>query len=369
MSYAELASRVPRAAGAAAYCSEAFRNRFAPFLVGLLVLASGITSAATVSMAIHGYLQSFFAVPQLPAALALIVLMSFISFRGIRESSSVNIVFTLLETSGLMLVLVAGYAFVWKGDLDLFANATLPDADWIPILGGATIAFYAFIGFEDLANLAEEAKNPSRDIPLAMVIAVAFSTVIYMAVLFVVLAVMTPAEAAASARPLLDVLVRSGLPMPAWGFSAIALFAIVNTGLANLVMASRLMYGMSSEKLLPEFLSRVHATRKTPWIAVIASMALCMLLVVSGGVTLMAQTTSLLLVLAFVFLHVSLILLRRRSPARPTFSAPRFTPYAGLIFCGLLLSQSPADAWFRAACIASAAAGLFALQKFPNHKT
>jgi amino acid transporter len=310
-------------------------------------------------MAIHGYLQALFDIPQVPAALLLIGLMSWVSFRGIRESSTVNIVFTAVEATGIGLVLVIGYHFVLGTGTSVLGQATLPAAGWGPVLAGATIAFYAFIGFEDLANLAEEAKNPSRDIPIAMVVSVSICTVLYMAVLFVVLAVMTPQEAAASPRPLLEVLTRAGFPMPPWGFSAIALFAIINTGLANLVMASRLMYGMAAEGLLPRVLTRVHERRRTPWVGVVAAMLLCATLVLSGGVTLMAQTTSLLLVLAFVCLHISLIVLRRRSPGAARFPVPQFVPWAGLVFCGLLLSQSPGEAYLRAGVIAAAAAVLY----------
>jgi basic amino acid/polyamine antiporter, APA family len=379
LSYAELSSRVPRAAGAAAYCAEAFRGArsgsraaadmdvgawrlgaFPPFLVGLLVLASGITSAATVSMAIHGYLQSIFPLPQIPAALALIALMSFISIRGIRESSGVNALFTCVEAAGLLMVLFVGYAFVFEKDLSVLTNASWPTGEWLPVLSGATIAFYAFIGFEDLANLAEEAKNPSRDIPRAMVISVAVCTVVYMAVLFVVLTVMSPEEAAASERPLLEVLTRAGFGLPPWAFAVIALFAIVNTGLANLIMASRLLYGMASDGLLPRSLAHVHPGRKTPWVAVLFAMALCAVLVLSGGTKLMAQTTSLLLVIAFLFVHISLIRLRRRpAPAEPIFSVPGFVPWLGLVFCVLLSTQSPREAYGRAAIVAVAAFALY----------
>ncbi len=366
LSYAELAARIPRAAGAAAYCAAAFRWRFIPFYVGILVLASGVTSAATVAIAIHGYLKVIFAVPELAAALWLIAAMSLVSFLGIRETSGVNILFTCIEASGLLLVVGAGYLHVFGNGIDLFANIEPPRGEWVGVLAGASIAFYAFIGFEDLANLSEEAKNPSRDIPRAMLVSIGVCTVVYLAVLFVVMAVMTPAEAARSERPLLEVLTRSGLAFPAWAFSLIALFAIVNTGLANLVMASRLLYGMATDALLPRVLARVHQGRRTPWVAVVVAMLLCAALVISGGVKVMAQTTSLLLVLVFLFVHVGLIVIRRREGNQAvagTLRVPWLTPYIGIVFCGLLFAQTALAAWQRAGIVSLVAIALFAVRR------
>lgn len=363
LSYAELASRVPRAAGAAAYAGEAFRGRLVPFLVGFLVLASGVASASTVSLAVHGYLTMILDVPQVAAAVALVLGMSLVSFLGIRESAGLNNVFTIVEAAGLALVLGVGARYIQGAHLDLFAHASMPHGDWLPVLSGATLAFYAFIGFEDLANLSEEAKNPSRDVPRAMIIAVSVCTVVYMAVLFVVLGVMTPADAAASERPLLEVLKRAGFPMPPAAFSVIALFAIVNTGMANLVMASRLLYGMAREGLLPARLAAVHERRQTPWIAVLVTMIICLVLVVSGGAKVLAQTTSLLLVIVFLVVHISLIILRRREKSAD-FRSPAAAPYVGIIFCLLLMSRSPSDAWMRAGIAILAGLAVYRMQRF-----
>ncbi len=348
LTYAELASRIPRAAGAAAYCAEAFPRPLIGYLVGFFVLASGVTSTAAVSLAFHGYLKVFLDIPQLPAALALILFMSWISFRGIRESTGLNNVFTLIEVSGLLTVIAYGLAYAARQPEGALLARLEPSHGVLPILSGATLAFYAFIGFEDLANLAEEARDPQRDIPRAILAAVAISTAIYLTVICVVLWAMTPDEAAKSTTPLLDVLRIAGSGIPAKVFAPVALFAVCNTGLANLVMASRLLYGMAGQGVVPAPLAAIHPVRRTPHRAVLAAMGLCVALVLTGGVTVMAQTTSLLLILVFAALHAALIVLRRRNPSPAgVFHAPAFAPYAGIGVCLLMASQAPGKAYGR----------------------
>lgn len=352
LAYAELCARVPRSAGAAAFAAEAFGGSLMPHLVGFFVLASGVTSAATVSLAAHGYLRSFVDLPPLVAALALIGLMALIAFVGVRESVAANNAFTVMEVSGLLLVIAVGLSFAFKRPAGDLLAALAPDAGPLAVLAGATLAFYAFIGFEDLANLAEEAKDPVRDIPRAILVSVAVSTVFYLVVVCVVLWSMTPAQAAVTPRPLLEVVRLSGFPLPDWCFAGVALFAIANTGLANFIMASRLLYGLGDQGLAPKILARVHETRRTPWVSILLAAAVTAVLVLTAGekgVALLAKTTAVLLMLAFLASHVSLIVIRRRAPAGPgVFSAPAFTPYAGIAACLLLLSQAPREAFLRA---------------------
>lgn len=364
LAYAELCARVPRSAGSAAFAAEAFAHPLVPFVVGLFVLMSGVTSAATVSLAVHGYLRSFFEVPQLAAALLLVGLMGLIAFWGVRESVGANNAFTVAELSGLLFVIVMGLSYAFRRPAGELLAALAPSASPLAVLSGATLAFYAFIGFEDLANLAEEAVDPVRDIPRAILVSVAVSTVLYLVVVFIVLWSMTPAQAAASPRPLLEVLRIAGSPLPEWCFSGIALFAVFNTGLANFIMASRLLYGLGEEGLAPAALTAVHPSRRTPWVAVLAAAALTALLVLTAGekgVALMAKTTALLLMLAFVSSHLSLIRLRRRPAGPGVFRAPGFTPYAGIAVAALMLSQAPRDAWLRAGAVLGAALLLWVL--------
>ncbi|MBI4248913.1 MAG: amino acid permease [Elusimicrobia bacterium] len=369
LSYAELTSRIPRAAGAAAFCGQAFRHPLLPHLVGFFVLASGLTSTTTVSLAVYGYLKIFIEIPQIPAAIALIAALSFINFWGIRESAAANNVLTVVEVLGVLLVIIVGLSHAAARPSAELLRALSPQAGLGEILAGATIAFYAFIGFEDLANLAEEAKAPSRDIPRAILTAVAVTTLLYLTVVCVVLWAMPPEQAAASERPLLDVLKIGGWGLPDRAFAPVALVAVLNTGLANLIMASRLLYGMAQEGWLPAGLARIHASRRTPWVAVLAAMLLCMVLVISAGaegVKTIAQTTSLLLMLAFLMVHLSLIAIRRRdenstlTSLEKGFRAPSFVPYAGVAACLLVASRAPLQAYLRAGFVALIAILIYA---------
>lgn len=352
LTYAELVSRHPVAAGAAAYCHRAFRSGGLAFVAGFLVLASGITSAAAVSHAFVGYLETFVAVPEIVASLALLVLISYVSYRGIRESSWLNLVLTSVELCGLLLIIAVGlyWAFGHPAEIGprLAPGADLP-ATLPAILGGATIAFFAYIGFEDTVNVAEEVRDPARVMPRAILIAIAVTTLIYLGVTAAALLTVPTAQLAASDAPLLEVLDAAGLGVPREAFSVVAILAITNTGLLNLIMASRLTYGMASEGLLPPVLARVHPVRRTPWVAVLAVLALAVGLALSGGTQALAQTTSLLLLSVFTLVHVALIVVKRREAAPPgAFRAPRWTPWVGAAACAGMTLTYPLEIYLRA---------------------
>lgn len=360
LTYAEFCSRVPKASGAAAFCEAAFRRPPLTFLIGFLVLASGLTSTATVSLAFQGYLSVFFTVPPAVAATGLILLITYIAWRGIGFAAWTNNVLTVLEACGLLLVISAGIWFLGSNRADVSLSQLAPGSDIGPLVAGATLAFYAFIGFEDLANLAEEAKNPRRDLPRAILIAVATSCALYLAVILIVTLVLGPEQAGASSRPLLDVLAVTGIAVPAGAFALLAIFAVTNTGLTNFVMVSRLLYGMSNQGLMPQAFGRVHPRRHTPWVAVLAAGGLTLTLAGTGGVKLLAQTTSLLLVIVFAFIHAGLVRVRRAGPPpEGTFHAPAFVPWAGFIACLFLGAHFPAGAFLRAGAVAAVALALY----------
>ncbi len=366
LTYAELSSRIPKSGGAAAYSAHAFKHPIMPFFVGLLVLASGVTSAATVSLALYGYLQVFFPVPQIPVAVVFIFLISCVSFWGIRESVRANNIMTIIEFLGLILVVIVGFVFASQKSGEELAKAVLPTKNLGFILSGALLAFYAFIGFEDTVNLAEESKNPTRDIPRAILTAVAVSTVLYILVVLAVLWSMSAQEAGASGTPLLDVLTKAGFPLPPWGFAAIALIAISNTGLANLIMSSRLLYGMADQGLLPRSLKAIHPKRRTPWAAIAAAFVVCVLLVLTGGVSVMAQTTSFLLIMVFIVLHASLIIIRKNEPVKEgVFRVPNCVPYIGIAISLVLALHVDPWAYFRAG-IVLAVGGILYFGVFKN---
>jgi amino acid transporter len=361
LTYAELSSRIPLAAGAAAYSRRAFAHPAVAFLVGVVVLASGLTSAATIAHAMVGYLDTFATFPSLPTSLALLCLMACLNFVGIEESSRVNIVLTAVEFSGLLLVIAVGVLAVRHLEAEVVATRLTDSTGLEGVIAGATVAFYAYIGFEDTANIAEEVHDPTRVVPRAILTAIVVTTFLYVVVTILALLVVPQEKLAGSARPLLAIFEESGVAFPSSLFSVIALLAIGNTGLLNLIMASRLTYGMAREGLFPSMLARVHPRRRTPWVAIVATLLATIALVVSGGVRILAQTTSLLLLSVFTVLHIAVLRLKRQrpDPGPDVFQTPAWTPVLGALACAAMIFQFPREAYARTAVVVTVGLTLY----------
>jgi amino acid transporter len=353
LTYAELSSRFPYAGGAASYCRRAFAPPLVAFAIGFLVLASGISSAATISLAMVGYLEPFISVPPLAGSLGLLALLSWLNLRGIEESSRVNLVLTAIELCGLMFILAAGLWYAGGLPAAEIATRAAPEVEWSAVLNGATLAFFAYIGFEDTANVAEEVRDASRVLPRAILTAIAFSAVLYTSITLVALIAVPHDVLAGSGAPLLEVLKAANVHLPGNTFSLIALVAICNTGLLNLIMASRLMFGMSRDGLLPAVLGRVHAVRRTPAVAVLTAFGLAVAFMLSGGVEVLAKTTSLLLLIVFTVLHAGLLRLKRQdSHVTPgVFTTWQWTPIVGMALSLGLAMQYPFEVYVRAGVV------------------
>jgi len=346
-SYAELVSKYPQAAGAALYIHKAFKAPLLTFVVAFAVMCSGVSSAAALATAFGGdYLSEFVELPTVLVALGVIAVVTAINFRGIKESANFNLVCTLIELGGLFLVVLIGAAFLFDGGGDP-ARALEFNDDANPALlmiAGASIAFYALIGFEDAVNVAEETKDATRSFPRTLFMGLGIAGAVYLMV--TVIAGMTvPAETLAdSDGPLLEVVTQGPLSVNSQVFSAIALFAIVNGCLLNLVMASRLMYGMANEGVVPRLLGTVHATRRTPWVAILFTASIAAVLAILGDLTTLADTTVLLLLIVFVGVHVSLLVLRKTPVDHAHFKAPAVLPWLGAATCaGLAVQQVVED--------------------------
>jgi APA family basic amino acid/polyamine antiporter len=342
--YAELVTKYPRAAGAALYVNKAFRRPFLTFLVAFAVMASGITSAATLSTAFGGdYLKEFVSVPTVLAALVFILVVAAVNFRGISESVRVNVTLTTIELGGLVLICVIAAAALVNGDgepsraLDFKAGESVP----IAILAGAALAFYALIGFEDSVNVAEETQEPQRDYPRALFGGLAVAGVIYLSVATLASMAVPTQTLADSSGPLLEVAQVGPLAIDGQIFALIALFAVANGALINMIMASRLVYGMSREGIVPRVFGGVHAGRRTPLAAIVFTTALCMVLIAIGDLETLADTTVTLLLCAFILVNVSVLVLRRDPVDHPHFVAPSALPVIGAAVCVALLTQQP----------------------------
>jgi basic amino acid/polyamine antiporter, APA family len=334
--YAELVTKYPQAAGAALYANKAWGNPFVTFLVAFTVVCSGLTSAATLSRAFGGdYLSTFVDAPVVLVAVLFLLAVAIINFRGISESAKVNVVLTAIEVGGLLLVVIVGVAAIGDGGASIDAGRALELKDGAALLpallGGAGLAFYALIGFEDTVNLAEETREPQRAYPRALFGGLLIAGALYL-VVTVVASIVVPTETlVGSSGPLLEVVQAGPLSMSPDVFSAIALFALANGALINMVMASRLVYGMAREGILPVGLGVVHGRRHTPWVAIIVTTVAAMVLAASGDLGGLADTTVLLLLVVFAVVNVAVLVLRRDPVDHPHFRTPTVLPVMGAV--------------------------------------
>ncbi|NDJ17441.1 APC family permease [Myxacorys almedinensis] len=353
LSYAELGSRFPQSGGVATFVHQAFRTDWLSLLVGWLMFCTCLVSMATLSRAFAGYLNAF--IPVLPVWLIVMTLfaaLAFVNFRGMEESSALNIVCTTIEVSGLIVVILVSTLFLSSGGgTASVANvATSPAVGWTSVAQGAALAFYAFIGFEDIVNVAEEVKNPERNVPRAIVISLGVAGVMYILVSWLATQVLTPAELGASSAPLLDVVRRSQPNFPQVIFTLIALFAVMNTALLNFVTASRLLFGMSREGLIPAWLGKLHPRRATPYRTLLVILPIVIVLALSGTLQFLAGTTATLILLMFCLVNLSLLILKRREPRNIGFQVPIVVPAIALL-CNVILIAFASQASYALAAV------------------
>lgn len=347
-SYAELVTKYPRAGGAAVFAERAFRSPLLSFLVGFSMLAAGVVSAAGLAIAFSGdYLATFIDVPVIPAAMVFLVLVGLLNARGIRESMGTNLVMTAVELSGLVIVIVVVAMYVGGGGGDLGRATELPDGVGVAgaVLGGAIVAYYSFVGFETSANVIEEVKQPSRVYPRALFGALVTAGIVYVLVGVASAAALPADELQESSGPLLAVVEATGVSVPSWLFSLIALIAVANGALLTMIMASRLAFGMAEQGLLPSPLGRVLPRRRTPWVAIVSTTGVAMLLTLVGDLGTLAETVVLLLLLVFISANVSVLVLRRDRVQHEHFRVWTFVPVLGVISCLVLLSQQRPIVW------------------------
>ena len=365
-SYAELVTKYPRAAGAALYVNRAIRMPFLTFVVAFAVLASGLASAATIGRAFGGqYLSAFVAWPTVAVGLGFLAMIAVINLRGIRESMRFNFALTLIEVAGLLLVVVIGVTALADGlgDPSRVLEFDRDTSVFMAILGGAGIAFFALIGFEDSVNLAEEARRPRVDYPWALFGGLMAAGAIYLAVTLVASMVVPVDRLASSSAPLLEVTSVGPLAVPDRLFSAIALFALANGALINLIMASRLMYGMAEQGVVPGVLGRVLPKRGTPWVAIVFTTALAAGLLVTGDLGDLAETTVLLLLAVFAIVNVAVLVLRRDPVDFEHFRSPTAMPVIGFIVSIGLMTTKDGEVFLRAAILVGVGALLWVVSR------
>ncbi|BAL88860.1 putative amino acid permease [Actinoplanes missouriensis 431] len=347
-SYLELVTKYPRAAGAALYTHKAFGIHFLTFMVTFAVMCSGLTSASSASKAFAGnFAEAFdlslgdgFALTAV--ALAFITLVALINFRGVGESVKANVVLTCVELTGLLIVIFIG---AWalgggEGDLSRLTEFNTPPGESITlsVTAGTALAFFAMVGFEDSVNMAEETRDPVRIFPKVMLTGLCITGLIYVLVAISSVALVTPAELGSGDTPLLKV-VSAGAPgFPLSVFAFITMFAVANSALINMMMASRLLYGMANERVLPRVLGRVHRTRRTPWVGIVFTTVIAFGLIWFADLTALGGTTALLLLCVFTVVNVAVLVLRRDPVDHDHFKAPTVIPVLGALACAFLAS-------------------------------
>jgi len=347
LSYACVGSRYAKAGGAAYVTQHGLRKPMLSYVVGLAVMMSGLTSMATGSQAIAEQLEKAFgfALDIKFVAIGIVFLVGCVIYRGLRESMWLNVVCTVVEASGLLFIIAVGARY-WgsvnylETAKDTVAGGPGSGITLALVMQGAVLTFFSFIGFEDILNVSEEVKNPRKNVPFGLIGAMILATLIYMAVAITAVSVLPWRELAASKTPLMDVAHKAA---PWFGgidklYLGVTIFAIGNTALLNYIMGSRLLYGMSRQGLLPAILGRVHPKRHTPHVAVFVLFGIVAVLILSGGVKQLAESTVLLLLAVFTVVNIALVVLKRR-PGEPTggFEPPMFVPVLGALTCASLI--------------------------------
>ncbi len=332
-SYAELGGRVPKSAGEAMFVQEAFGNAALATVIGFLVMTTGIISSGAIVIGFVGYLQEVVAVPSTLAIVGVVILLAAIAAWGIGESVMLAAIVTVVEIGGLLLIIGAGSLHI--PDIAEVLPEVVTPTGWsegAAILSGAVLAFFAFVGFEDIVNVAEEAKDPVRTVPRATIITLVVSSGLYFMVALVAVALVPLDRLAGSDAPLALVF-ETATGRSAALISLIAIFAVLNGVMIQLIMSSRILYGIAREGWIPTIFARVHPTTHTPIIATFAVAAAVILLALTLPIIRLAEMTSYLVLTVFTVVNLALIRIKLRDPA-PTsgqFSVGLWVPVTGAV--------------------------------------
>jgi amino acid transporter len=317
-SFAELSARYPRSAGEAAYVREGLRSPRLATAVGLLVALAGCVSSATIANAFVGYLGSLADVPRALGIALFVGGLGGLAFWGVRESVWAAAAVTLLELGGLLLVVL--FALDSLAELPARAAELAPPREagaWRGILAGSFVAFYAFIGFEDMVNMAEEVRDVRRTLPLAILLTLVVTAVLYVLIAVVAVLALSPAELAQSDAPLVAVYERAGGPFPGV-LAGIGVIAMCNGALIQIIMAARVLYGLADQGGLPLLLGRrlgrIHPRTRTPHQATALGGITVLVLALVFPLTPLARATSVITLVIFALVNLSLFRLQAREP-------------------------------------------------------
>ncbi|HET8730323.1 MAG TPA: APC family permease [Moraxellaceae bacterium] len=371
LSYAELISRFPRAGAEYHFLKEAFPAwPLLSSMAGMLMALNAAATCATVSLAFGGYLRVFADIPVMMSAPGLLALCTLINLAGIRQATWASTVVVTVEVGGLLLLIAAGF---WR--VDVLSLVSLPPVTATPaVLAGAALMFFVYIGFEEVANLAEEARTPHRDVAHAVLLSIVLTSGIYLLVAWVVLALVPTATLAGSASPLTTA---AAVVAPGLGpvLAVSALFSTASTALISLVAVSRLLYGMARDGALPAELARLSTRRQTPWVAGLLLFAVSCALLPLGDVAIVASVASLGVLAVFVLVHAAVIRLRFTAPPDGrAFLVPLHVgrwpvlPVLGLAIALALMTQFETRVYVIAGVVLAAGLALRGLALISRHR-
>ena len=310
LSYAELSALYPKAAAEYTFIKNAFKNNFFGFIIGWLTAITSIIVAATVSLGFGGYLNQFVDLPITIGAIILVMILSVVNFIGIKESAWANTIFALITAAGLVLIIFLGFSIEPVEPIDYFEA---PNGITGIILAFVLI-FFAFIGFEDMANVAEEVRRARKTIPRAIILSVIITGVIYILVSLSAIRILNWEELALSSAPLADVAHSALGTNGSITLSLIALFATASTVLITLVAGARILYGMAKSNSLPKIFARIHSKTNTPWIAVIGILIASVGFTFVGDIVIVANIVVFAVVITFAAINLAVIVLRYTEP-------------------------------------------------------
>ncbi|HEU5120234.1 MAG TPA: APC family permease [Candidatus Nitrosocosmicus sp.] len=357
LSYAELSSIFSKSAAEYLFVREAFDNEFLSLSIGYIVIFVVILSAASVAVGFSGYMTIFIPhIPEIIIAIILIVLLSVVNFYGISESININILFTFIEIGGLLFIIIAAFASGQAYNTNYFEVPVNSPSNLHPslifglIFSAAGLIFFAFFGFENVVNIADETKIPNKTIPKALMISIIVTIVIYIIVAISAISLVGWHDLYLSEAPLAKAAEKSSGILGTFILSIIALFATSNTVLMMLISGSRLIYGISNDRksTLPNILSKVHSKRRTPWLSIFIVMFIAIMIVIlfKGNLSVIAGVTVFCVLVVYIIINIALIRLRyKKRKVDGQFSSPisikRFPilPGLGIVLSVIILLQ------------------------------
>ena len=338
LSYSELSARFPYSAGEALYAKHAFNSKYISIFIGIIIALSGILSSATIIHGFNGYISNFFDLPTTLTSILVLVILTIIAILGIGKSVKFATILTLVEIFGLLIIVFIGVENIEFQNVEI--KEFIPPFEisiWYTISLGAFLAFYAFIGFEDMVNVAEEVKEPAKTMPKAIIIALIVSTVLYMIIAIISVLAIPPEILSKSDAPLADVYRTLTNKEPVI-LSIIGMFAVINGALIQIIMVSRLLYGMGMNKWIPSIFTKVNEKTRTPIFATVFASVVILIFTLWLPIVTLASLTSFFIFIVFTLMNLALIKIKLKSPTpKGVVNIPFWVPTLGIIVNLVLL--------------------------------